>query len=114
MTWKRGETLVELNETVLGEIVAWSRRRCAGDVMSAIWIVPLVTLPQPFDGGGVGAALTTAVGTDVDERVPSEFLALTMTRSVLPASTAFSVYVLSLAPPMLLQLPPSLSHLRHW
>ena len=82
---------MELKETVLGEIVAWSRSRWAGDVISAIWIVPFVTLPQPFDGGGVGAALTTAVGTDVVERVPSEFLALTMTRSVLPASTAFSV-----------------------
>src|SRR6478736_6596157 len=90
VTWKRGETFVELNETVLGEIVAWSRSRWAGDVMSAIWIVPFVTLPQPFDGGGVGAALTTAVGTDVAERVPSEFLAATTTRSVLPASTAFS------------------------
>ena len=65
VTWKRGDTFVVLNETVLGEIVAWSRSRWAGDVMSAIWIVPFVTLPQPFDGGGVGAALTTAVGTDV-------------------------------------------------
>ena len=99
---------------MLGEIVAWSRSRWAGDVTSAIWIVPFVTLPQPFDGGGAAAALTTAVGTDVAVRVPSEFFALTTTRSVLPASTAFSVYVLSFAPPMLLQLPPSLSHLRHW
>jgi len=114
VTWNRGETVVELNDTVLGEIVAWSRSRCAGEVTSAIWIVPFVTLPQPFEGGGVAAALTTAVGTDVALRVPSEFLALTTTRSVFPASTAFSVYVLSLAPPMLLQLPPSLSHLRHW
>src|SRR6187399_2691486 len=90
VTWKRGETLVELNDTVLGEIVAWSRSRWAGDVMSATWIVPFVTLPQPFDGGGAGAALTTAVGTEVAARVPSEFLALTTTRSVFPASTAFS------------------------
>src|SRR6476469_9242767 len=82
--------------------------------MSATWIVPLVTLPQPFDGGGAWPALTAAVGTDVALRVPSEFLALTTIRSVLPTSTAFSVYVLSFAPPMLLQLPPSPSHLLHW
>ena len=102
------------NVTVLGEMVAWSTSRWAGEVTSAIAIVPFVTLPQPFDGGGVAAALTTAVGTDVAERVPSEFLALTVTRSVLPTSTAFSVYVLDVAPPMLEQLPPSVSHLLHW
>jgi hypothetical protein len=59
--------------------------------MSPTEIVPLVTLPQPLEGGGEAAALTTAVGTDVAERVPSEFFALTVTRKVLPASTAFSV-----------------------
>ena len=83
-------TCVVPNVIVLGETCAWSTSSRAGGEMSAIAIVPLTTFPQPFDGGGEAAALTTAVGTDVADLVPSAFLALTTTRSVLPASTALS------------------------
>ena len=81
---------VVVANVTFGDTCAWSISRRAGDVTSVIGIVPFVTLPQPFDGGGAGAALTTAVGTDVAVRVPSLFLALTTTRSVLPVSTGLS------------------------
>ena len=62
--------------------------------------------------GGAGAARTTAVGTVVKPVAPSAFRAVTRTRSVLSTSTFFSTYVFSVAPPMLAQLPPSLSQRR--
>src|SRR5213076_1575259 len=78
------------------------------------------TGPVPVAGqpltlvGGVTFFCTTAVGTDVAWLDPSEFFAVTRTRIVLPTSTPFSVYVLSLAPPMFEQLPPVASQRRHW
>ena len=103
------------NVTVLGEICDWSTTSRAGDEMSAIWTVPFDgCLAQPFDGGGGAAPLTTPVGTDVADRSPSLFDAVTATRRVLSASTVLSVYVLVSAPLMLEQLPPSPSQRRHW
>ena len=61
-----------------------------------------------------GAALTTAVGTDVDWVEPSAFRAVTRERIVLSMSSFFSTYVLSVAPPMFEQLPPLASQRRHW
>ena len=56
----------------------------------------------------------TAVGTDVDWVAPSAFRAVTRERIVSSTSTFFSTYVFSVAPPMVAQLPPSLSQRRHW
>ena len=56
----------------------------------------------------------TAVGTDVDWAAPSAFRAVTRERIVLSTSTFFSTYVFSVAPPIVAQLPPSLSQRRHW
>jgi hypothetical protein len=98
-----------------GDTCDWSTSRRAGGDTSLIAIVPLLAFPQPFEtgGGAVGAAFTTALGTDVELLVPSLFFAVTVTRSVLPLSTAFSTYVLEVAPLMLEQLPPSVSQRRH-
>src|SRR6187551_4068505 len=59
--------------------------------------------------GGAVAAWTTAVGTDVAAVRPSAFFAVTRSRIVLPWSTCFRTYVLSVAPLMFEQLPPSVS-----
>ena len=47
---------------------------------------------QPFvtGGGGVVAAVTTAVGTDEAKCLPSAFTACTLNRMVLPTSTPLS------------------------
>ncbi len=67
---------------------------------------PLVGQPSLLVVGGVAAAATTAVGTDVDEFEPSLFFAVTRTRSVLPESTGLSTYDLSFDPLIDGQLPP--------
>ena len=54
-------------------------------------------------------AATTAVGTDVESVEPSVFVAVTVTRSVAPASMCLSTYVLAVAPLIFAQLPPSWS-----
>src|SRR2546430_6930087 len=74
----------------------------------------LVPAGQPLLGGGGGeggggghvALVMTAVGTEFANVLPSLLTASTLNRSVLPASTEVSVYVLSWAPLMLAQLPP--------
>ncbi len=71
-------------------------------------------LPSQPLGAGAGAALTTAVGTDVAWVPPSAFRAVTRERIVLSTSTFFSTYVFSVAPPIFEQLPPSPSQRRHW
>ena len=63
---------------------------------------------------GTPPFVTTPVGVDVDERAPSEFRAVTRTRSVRPMSSAVGTYVLAVAPPMSTQLPPTESQRRHW
>jgi hypothetical protein len=55
---------------------------------------------------GAPAFCTTAEGADVDVLDPAVFVAVTRTRSVLPTSTDFSVYVLFVAPLIDEQLPP--------
>ena len=63
---------------------------------------------------GAPAFVTTPVGVDVAEPEPSALVAFTVTRNVLPTSTLFKTYVLLVAPEMSEQLPPVLSHRRHW
>ena len=56
------------------------------------------------------ATVITAVGTEEANRLPSEFVACTLKRMVLPTSTLLSRYpLLSRAPLMFAQLPPSWS-----
>ena len=104
--------LVVERVTGFGDTCWWSMRSRAGEETCAICIGP-VPLGQPV-AGGVGVAVTTAVGTDVADVAPAEFFAVTLTRSVLPASTDFSAYVWPLAPLMPEQLPPILLQRRHW
>src|SRR5262249_40175031 len=91
----------------------WKRSitRRAGDETSATFAGPFPA-GQPVTGA-FGAAVTSAVGTDVADDDPLEFRAVTRTRSVLSLSTVFRVYVLSVAPLIVEQLPPSLSHRSH-
>jgi hypothetical protein len=49
-------------------------------------IAPVPDAGQPVAAGWATVAIT-AVGTDVDSRAPSAFVAVTVSRSVLPAST---------------------------
>jgi hypothetical protein len=116
VTWKR--TAIDCVERVTGdgEIDCPSISRCAGEVTSLMSTVPLPDVGQPFAevGGGPGFAFTTAVGTEVAEFEPSAFFAVTRTRIVLATSTVFKTYVLSVAPLIEAQLPPSLSQRRHW
>src|ERR671939_1091859 len=63
---------------------------------------------------GASALPTTPVGADVADVVPAEFRAVTRTRRVLSRSADVSVYVFDVAPLMFEQLPPVVSHRRHW
>ena len=83
-------------------IVCWSICRRAGGERSAIFTPP-VPVGQPFEAGAVP---TTPVGTDVDESLPSAFVAVTTERSVEPPSAFFSTYVLAVEPLIAAQLPP--------
>src|SRR5262245_6558776 len=86
----------------------------AGSDIWLTWLLPAGG--QPLDGGGVGvdSFWITALGTEVACVVPSLFVARTRKRTVLPTSADFSVYCCVFAPPMLAQLPPSLSQRSHW
>jgi hypothetical protein len=68
---------------------------------------------QPV-GAGAAGAVTRADGADSACAEPSPFFAVTRTRTVLPRSADFSVYVDLFAPPMLEQLPPFGPQRRHW
>src|ERR1051325_7042396 len=89
-----------------------STRAAAAPLVTASVPEPEVGQPSFVVGGGAGAALTTAVGTDVADAEPSLFFAVTLTRMVLPESTPFRVYVLSVAPEIDAQLPPFSSQRR--
>jgi hypothetical protein len=77
-------------------------------VTSARRIVP-VPAGQPFEGGGGAVPEITAVGTEVASVPPSAFVAVTVTRRVVPTSTFLSTNVPAVAPLILEQLPPSWS-----
>ena len=83
--------------TTVGEIDWPSISSLAGSATLVTASVPEPEVGQPsfVVGGGAAAAFTTALGTDVALADPSLFFAVTRTRIVLPASTPFSVYVLS-------------------
>src|SRR5689334_10685502 len=103
-------------EITVGETLWPSIRSRAGGEASLTSSVPLPEVGQPsfVVGGGAGFAVTTAVGTEVDAVEPSAFFAVTRERMVFPTSTLLSVYVFSVAPLMLEQLPPFVSQRRHW
>jgi len=61
---------------------------------------------------GGSAFTTTPLGTDVADEAPRLFLAVTRTRSVVPSSADVSLYVFSVAPLMVAQLPPVRSQRR--
>ena len=63
----------------------------------------LIEIVEPL---GAPAFVTTPVGVEVAERELRLFLAVTRTRKVRPMSTAFTRYVLPVAPLMSAQLPP--------
>jgi hypothetical protein len=85
-------------------------KRAGGEMVEMSSVpVPLVGQPPLVVGG---AAVTTPVGTDVAEFEPSVFFAVTRARSVLPESTDLSAYVLSVAPLIVEQLLPFVSHRR--
>ena len=69
-----------------------------------------------IDGGVVfaGGTVTTLVWGDVATVADTEFVAVTCTRIVLPASRRSSVYVEAVAFAMLTQFAPDVSHRRHW
>src|SRR5690242_6777215 len=75
-------------------------------------------LGQPVAGGGGGGAgvggcgparVTTAVGAEDANELPSAFFASTLNRIVLPTSAEVSMYVAACAPLIVEQLPPVLS-----
>src|SRR5437870_3937974 len=115
-TWNLTVTSCVDRVITVGETLWPSISSRAGSATSFTSSVPLPEVGQPsfVVGGGAGFAVTTAVGTDVACVEPSAFLAVTRERIVFPTSTPFSVYVLSVAPLMLEQLPPFESHRRHW
>src|SRR5271154_3894187 len=77
---------------VTGDGVTWkpSMLKCAGEVMLAIGTVPPFVV-QPFEAGvvvvvgGSDDAAITAVCADDTAPTPSAFVAVTLTRIVLPA-----------------------------
>jgi hypothetical protein len=79
---------------------------------SATWIVPEPEAGQPFTTVG-GGDWMTAVGTEVAEVEPALLLAVTVTRSVPPASTCPSLYVSAVAPLIAAQLLPVSSQRLH-
>jgi hypothetical protein len=101
------------NVTELGSTCAWSTFKRAGAVIEPIGNAPFVVeLGQPV-AGGTGWDFTTAVGTEVAVSEPAVFVAVSRTRRLLPLSTGLSVYVVSVAPLMAAQLPPSWSQRNH-
>ena len=65
-------------------------------------------LPQPV---GCGALGTTGVADDCALAELTEFVAVTLTRSVLPAVALGTMYVVDVAPEIAPQVPPTLAEL---
>ena len=95
--------------TVVGLIDCVSIFSRSGSETFAIGIGALPLQPV----AGAVATRMTAVGTEVAATEPSLLRAVTRERIVLPTSTFFSTYVLSLAPLIAEQLPPFSSQRRH-
>ena len=72
-------------------------------------VVPVTAGATVFAGG----PLTIALAADSAEDEPAEFVAVTFTRIVEPTSAWTRVYVVPVAPPMLLQFAPPWSHRSH-
>ena len=66
---------------------------------------------MPFTGGGGGSGgWMTEVGSDCAVAWPFWFVAVTAERTVCPTSSACRVYLLPVAPAIVAQLPPDVSH----
>ena len=65
-------------------------------------------------GGGGGAAATMPVGLLVASVEPEAFVAVTVTRILLPTSPTPSVYCWPVLPPTEAQFAPAVSHRFHW
>jgi len=63
---------------------------------------------------GTSTAWTTAVGADAAVAEPTAFCAVTLTRSVEPASAPVTTYVGFVAPGIATQGAPAESHRSHW
>src|ERR1700751_3981225 len=97
--WNFIVTVLAERPITVGETCWPSMTRRAGAVTEPTSSVPLPLVGQPLLVVG-GGDPTTAGGTDVAEFEPSVFLAVTRTRSVLPASTDLSTYVFEFEPLM--------------
>src|SRR5205085_10443683 len=63
---------------------------------------------------GAGGKTISGVGADVAETAPSKFVAVTTTTSLWCRSSAVGLYVVPVAPAMVVQLAPARSHCFHW
>jgi hypothetical protein len=109
VTWKRTVIDVVERPTIAGLIVPALMFSRSGAERFCTCNGALTSHPRE----GCGAAVMTAVGTEVAFVEPSRLVAVTRTRSVLPTSTPLSVYVLLVAPLIAEQLPPLRSQRRH-
>src|SRR5437763_10107905 len=75
---------------------------------------PVIVGAAVFAGPEAVAAATLAVGTLVAEFEPSELLASTTTRAVLPWSALANLYVCVVAPAIAWQPAPLASQICHW
>src|SRR4051812_10185602 len=83
---------------------------------SALMLCPSVAVPDSV-GGEVfagGASVTTAVGAESADAMPSPFVAETWTRNVKPMSAGATEYDASVASGTSSHCPPSASQRRHW
>src|SRR4051794_18495009 len=82
----------------------------------AVSVWPLRAVPEIVGGelltGAVDGATTDAVWFEVAVAVPTEFLAVTTTRRVLPTSPAATVYVVAVSPAMSTHVAPQRCHCR--
>src|SRR5262245_57317671 len=91
VTWKRTSSADVPRVTTRGSDWSLSTRSRAGGTILDTWSgLPPGGQPGPRDGGGAGARWITAVGTEVEELLPSELAAVTRRRSVAPTSAEVS------------------------
>jgi hypothetical protein len=84
----------------------------------AVAVAPVTACPAIVGGdvfaGPLGAAAIRELAVLVAELDPSGLLPITFTRSVLPASPLWIVYVCDVAPEIAWQLLPSVPQICHW
>ena len=83
---------------------------------STVSVSPSRAVP-PTVGATVFAGATGSTrpaAPDVADVDPAVFVAVTITRVVVPTSAGVSLYVVAVAPAMSAQFAPAVSHRRHW